>query len=93
MCGAFDTIEISQEGPDRTKITGVKGEPPPRRPNVCINNAGNYRNSMTIVLTGLDIEKKAEESSRRIGSTVLGGRGNCRGECQLIRSDKEDPQE
>ncbi|MCK7515530.1 MAG: DUF1446 domain-containing protein [Desulfobacterales bacterium] len=28
----FDTIDISQEGPDRTKITGVKGEPPPRRP-------------------------------------------------------------
>jgi len=28
VAARFDTIEISQEGPDRTRITGVKGEPP-----------------------------------------------------------------
>ncbi len=88
----FDTIEISQEGQDRTKITGVKGEPPPATTKVCINNAGNYRNSMTIVLTGLDIEKKAKIFEDALFDS-LGGRGKFAVEnVQLIRSDKEDPQ-
>ncbi len=87
----FDTIEISQEGPDRTKISGVKGEPPPETTKVCINNAGNYRNSMTIILTGLDIEKKAKIFEEALFDS-LGGRGSYAVEnVQLIRSDKEDP--
>jgi hypothetical protein len=88
----FDTIEISQEGPDRTKIIGVKGEPPPATTKVCINNAGMYRNSMTIVLTGLDIEKKAKIFEDALFDSI-GGRGKFAVEnVQLIRSDKEDPQ-
>lgn len=91
VAARFDTIEISQEGPDRTKITGVKGEPPPETTKVCINNAGNYRNSMTIVLTGLDIEKKAKIFEEALFD-ALGGRGQFAVEdVQLIRSDKEDP--
>ena len=91
VAARFDTIEISQEGPDRTKITGVKGEPPPATTKVCINNAGNYRNSMTIVLTGLDIEKKAKIFEDALFDS-LGGRGKFAVEnVQLIRSDKEDP--
>ena len=27
----FDTIELAQEGPDRVRIAGVRGEPPPPR--------------------------------------------------------------
>lgn len=92
VAARFDTIEISQEGPDRTKITGVKGEPPPATTKVCINNAGNYRNSMTIILTGLDIEKKAKIFEDALFDS-LGGRGKFAVEnVQLIRSDKEDPQ-
>jgi hypothetical protein len=92
VAARFDTIEISQEGQDRTKITGVKGEPPPATTKVCINNAGNYRNSMTIVLTGLDIEKKAKIFEDALFDS-LGGRGKFAVEnVQLIRSDKEDPQ-
>ncbi|MDD5711867.1 MAG: DUF1446 domain-containing protein [Smithellaceae bacterium] len=92
VAARFDTIEISQEGPDRTKITGVKGDPPPATTKVCINNAGNYRNAMTIVLTGLDIEKKAKIFADALFDS-LGGRGTFAVEnVQLIRSDKEDPQ-
>jgi hypothetical protein len=92
VAARFDTIEISQEGPDRTKITGVKGEPPPATTKVCINNAGNYRNSMTLILTGLDIEKKAKIFEDALFDS-LGGRGKFAVEnVQLIRSDKEDPQ-
>ncbi len=56
----FDTIELAPEGPDRVRVFGVEGEPAPPTTKVCINYLGGHRNSMTFVLTGLDIEAKAE---------------------------------
>jgi hypothetical protein len=91
VAARFDTIEISQEAENRVKITGVLGEPPPETTKVCINNLGAYRNSMTIVLTGLDIEKKAKIFEDALFDAI-GGRGQYEVEdVQLIRSDKEDP--
>jgi hypothetical protein len=88
----FDTIEISQEGPDRTKIAGVRGEAPPETTKVCINNIGGHRNSMTIVLTGLDIEKKARIFEDALFA-ALGGRGKFAVEdVQLVKSNKENPE-
>lgn len=54
-----DTIELSDDGPDRVRISGVKGEPPPPTLKVSLNAVGGFRNEMTLVLTGLDIEAKA----------------------------------
>jgi hypothetical protein len=56
----FDTIELTHEGPDRVRIHGVKGEPPPSTLKVAMNEIGGYRNDINIALTGLDIEAKAE---------------------------------
>jgi hypothetical protein len=56
----FDTIELEQEGPDRVRIHGTKGEPPPSTLKVCINRPGGFRNDMNVCLTGLDIEEKAK---------------------------------
>jgi hypothetical protein len=56
----FDTIELAQDGPDRVRISGVKGEPPPPTMKVCLNNLAGFRNDVTFVLTGLDIDAKAE---------------------------------
>jgi hypothetical protein len=56
----FDTIELAQEGPDRVRISGTKGEPPPATTKVCLNHLGGFRNEMTFVLTGLDLDAKAE---------------------------------
>ena len=55
----FDTIQLDQQGPDRVRISGVRGEPAPATTKVCLNYLGGYRNQMTFVLTGLDIEQKA----------------------------------
>jgi hypothetical protein len=55
----FDTIALAEEAPDRIRIAGVRGEPAPADLKVCINYLGGFRNSMTFVLTGLDIEEKA----------------------------------
>jgi hypothetical protein len=56
----FDTIELEQVAKDRVRIHGVKGEPPPKTLKVCLNRAGGFRNDMSVCLTGLDIEAKAE---------------------------------
>lgn len=56
----FDTVELTPEGPDRVALRGTRGEPPPPTLKVCVNAIGGYRNEVTFVLTGLDIERKAE---------------------------------
>ncbi len=87
----FDTIKISQEAPDRVKISGVLGSPPPDTTKVCINCLGGYRNSTTVVLTGLDIEKKARIVEDAVFDS-LGGKGQYAvEEVQLVRSNQEDP--
>ncbi len=87
----FDTIRISEQGPDRVAIEGVKGEPPPETTKVCINNMAGHMNSMTLLLAGLDIEKKAAIVEESLFNS-LGGRDAFQVvDVQLIRSDKENP--
>lgn len=56
----LDSIELSQQGPDRVAITGVRGEAPPEKLKVCVNELGGFRNTVELVLTGLDIDAKAD---------------------------------
>jgi Acyclic terpene utilisation family protein AtuA len=55
----LDTIELRPDGPDRVAVEGVRGEPPPPDLKVSLTALGGFRNEMTVVLTGLDIEAKA----------------------------------
>jgi hypothetical protein len=55
----FDTIRLEDAGPDRVRISGVRGEPPPPTLKVGLNQIAGFRNEVTFVLTGLDIEAKA----------------------------------
>jgi hypothetical protein len=70
----FDTIALEQAGPDRVRISGVRGEPPPPDLKVSMNYAGGYRNSMILALTGLDIAGKAALAEQAIWSRIDGGR-------------------
>ncbi len=65
-----DTIELADDGPDRVRISGVKGEPPPPTLKVSLNSIGGFRNEMTLVLTGLDIEAKAELVRRQLETSL-----------------------
>ncbi|GAB2927417.1 DUF1446 domain-containing protein [Rhodococcus aerolatus] len=56
----FDTVRLEQEGPDRVRVSGAVGEPPPPELKVCVNTLAGFRNEMTFALTGLDVEAKAE---------------------------------
>ena len=42
------------------RVSGVRGQAPPAQLKVCVNALGGFRNQMEFVLTGLDIEAKAE---------------------------------
>ena len=56
----FDTIELEQVGPDRVRMHGIQGEPPPPTLKVCLNRAGGFRQDLSVCLVGLDIEEKAK---------------------------------
>ncbi|MFE4752045.1 acyclic terpene utilization AtuA family protein [Streptomyces mirabilis] len=55
----LDSVRLTQEAPDRVRVSGVRGEAPPPTLKVGLNRLGGYRNEVAFVLTGLDIEAKA----------------------------------
>jgi hypothetical protein len=56
----LDSVRLREVGPDRVEVSGVRGEAPPERLKVCVNELGGWRNTVEFVLTGLDVEAKAE---------------------------------
>jgi hypothetical protein len=56
----LDSIRLEEVGTDRVAITGVRGEAPPEQLKVCVNELGGFRNTVELVLTGLDIDAKAD---------------------------------
>ncbi len=87
----FDTLSITQEGPDRVRVEGCRGSNPPDTHKVCVNTFGGYRNGMEILLAGLDVEEKAKVFADTLFNAV-GGRDRFDEVTeQVIRSDKVDP--
>ncbi len=87
----FDTIRLEQEGPDRVGISGVKGEPPPPTLKVALNFLGGYRNSATLVLTGLDVDAKADLVLRSLSLDVA--ELDVRRDGRQLRITAKDPDE
>jgi Acyclic terpene utilisation family protein AtuA len=67
----FDTVTVEPDGPDRVRLSGTRGEPAPELAKVAVNWLGGFRNTITLVLTGLDVEAKAAAAEaallRRLG--------------------------
>ena len=55
----LDSVRLRQVAEDRVEISGVRGEAPPERLKVCVNELGGFRNTAEFVLTGLDVDAKA----------------------------------
>ena len=86
----FDTARLSQQGPDRVLISGTRGSPPPPSAKVAMNLIGGFRNTMTLVLTGLDIEEKAAWARQELFG-VLGGEDQFEDvDVRLLRYDTPD---
>ncbi|MGY1615480.1 acyclic terpene utilization AtuA family protein [Geodermatophilus sp. SYSU D00691] len=86
----FDTVALTQEAPDRVRISGTRGSPPPDTLKVALNALGGYRNTMTLVLTGLDVEEKAAWAEQLLFDQ-LGGRGAfAETDVRLLRFDVPD---
>jgi hypothetical protein len=88
----FDTIELEQVAPDRVRVSGTRGEPPPSTLKVAMNELGGYRNDMSIALTGLDIEAKARlvEDAFWVACPYQPG-DFASVTTRIIRTDKPDP--
>jgi len=86
----FDTISVCDLGRDRVEIRGARGSAPPGTLKVAINGDGGYRNTMTMVLTGLDVEAKAAHAEMMLFE-LLGGREQYDAvDVTLVRSDRAD---
>jgi acyclic terpene utilization AtuA family protein len=84
----FDTIQLEQDDVDRVRISGVRGLPPPTTTKVCLNLLGGFRNSMTFLLTGLDIEAKADLVKRQLAPALARVESVT---WSLARTDHDDP--
>ena len=92
MTSRFDTIELEQLAPDRVRIHGQKGEPPPATLKVAMNEIGGYRNDLTIALTGLDIEAKAELVEAAFWTNCPFGPDDFASvTTRVVRTEHEDP--
>ena len=87
----FDSLKIEDLGDDKVFISNVKGSPPTNKHKACINLAGGYKNSMELIVTGLDIEEKARIFTDELFRS-LGGKDEFDDvSIQLIRTDKKEP--
>jgi Acyclic terpene utilisation family protein AtuA len=89
----FDTIELTalpEQGPDRVRISGVRGEPPPPTLKVGLNHFGGFRNQAELVLTGLDIEAKADLARAHL-QAALPDLADLRPVWTLAHTEHEDP--
>jgi hypothetical protein len=88
----FDTIHLEQAAPDRVRISGTKGEPPPPTLKVSMNELGGFRTDLNVALTGLDIEAKAELVERAFWAACTVPREDIASVAtRLVRTDKDDP--
>ncbi len=87
----FDTLELALEGPDRVRVTGARGEPPTTTTKVGVNLAGGFRNTVTVLLAGLDIEAKARLVEDELFHAVGGRETFATADARLVRRPVEDP--
>ena len=84
----LDSLSLASDGPDRVRISGVRGEAPPPSLKMSLNSIGGFRNAFTFILTGLDIEAKADLVQRQLDAALAVRPAEL--EWTLVRTDHPD---
>ncbi|MER5204911.1 acyclic terpene utilization AtuA family protein [Streptomyces sp. NPDC002825] len=85
----LDSVRLTQDGPDRVRIEGVRGEAPPPALKVGLSRLGGFRNEVVFVLTGLGIEAKAALVQGQLAD-ALGKNPPAEVRWELARTDRPD---
>lgn len=66
----FDSVQLLQEAPNRVRMSGVAGRPPPETTKLGCFYPNGWRLAFLVFVTAPDIDEKVEWYKRQIGSVV-----------------------
>ena len=87
----FESISLTEVGPDRVQVSGVRGEAPPPDLKVAINYPGGFKNSMTFGIAAPATARKAAVLELALWE-VAGGRSQfAMVDVRLLGRETPDP--
>lgn len=84
----LDSVQLTQQGPDRVAISAATGEAPPTDLKVSLNQLAGLRNEVDVILTGLDIDAKAALFQEQFAAALPAEPADL--EWTLVRHDRPD---
>ena len=84
----MDAVRLTQEGPDRVRVECPVWAWPGPDLKVSLNRLGGFRNEVTFVLTGLDVEQKAALVRRQLEASLPARPAELT--WTLVRTDRAD---